>query len=98
MGIGFTDKYSYLHLASGVVAYFFNINFFWWFMIHMLFEIIENTPFGINFINKYLIFWPGGKPKADSLLNNIGDQTFAMIGWITAYFIDWIDKELKLYQ
>jgi hypothetical protein len=45
-----------------------------------------------------LIYWPGGKPKQDNILNSVDDQTFAMIGWLTVYIIDIIDKKLKLYR
>ena len=87
MGNGFIDKYSYLHFATGIISYFFDISFFNWFILHTIFEIIENTDIGIKFINRYLIFWPGGKEKPDSFINNIGDTIFALVGWISAYII-----------
>ena len=55
-------------------------------ILHTLFETVENTQFGMNFINKYITFWPGGKPTADSFINIIGD-TVSACGWLSAYLI-----------
>ena len=38
MCIYFTDKYSLLHFASGVIVYYWNISFISWFIIHALVE------------------------------------------------------------
>jgi hypothetical protein len=88
MGENFFDQYSLLHFSSGVVAYFFNINLVVWIVLHSIFEYVENTETGIHFINNYMPFWPGGKEKADSLLNNVGDTVFAILGWLVAYLLD----------
>lgn len=85
MGKRFMDKYSLLHLSSGIVAYYFNIPLVAWIFIHVLFEIFENTPEGIYFIDHYLTFWPGGKRYADSWENILGDNVFAIIGWFIPY-------------
>ena len=42
----------------------------------------------MNIINKYIVFWPGGKPKSDSIINIIGDTSGAIIGWLSAYCLD----------
>jgi hypothetical protein len=42
----------------------------------------------MKLINEYIVFWPGGKPKEDSLINNIGDSIGAVIGWVSAYYLD----------
>ena len=86
MGIYFTDKYSLLHFANGVIAYYWNISFTLWFILHLLYEYIENTQQGIQIINKINI-WPGGKEQPDTIINNIGDQFYGMFGWIFTYFI-----------
>ncbi|NBO56394.1 MAG: hypothetical protein EBU84_17790 [Actinobacteria bacterium] len=83
MGIYFTDKYSLLHLASGIVAQYWNISFTAWFILHAAFELVENTPAGIRVI-QLIKLWPGGKSCADSLLNSLGDQFYACIGWALA--------------
>ena len=54
----------------------------------MLFEIIENTRYGIKFINDKLFFWPGGKPKSDSFINIVGDNIGAILGWLMANYLD----------
>jgi hypothetical protein len=86
MGIYFTDKYSLLHFTNGIIAYYWNISFTLWFILHLLYEYIENTQQGIKIINKIKL-WPGGKEKPDTIINNIGDQFYGMLGWIFTYFI-----------
>jgi len=68
-----------------------------WFVLHTMFELIENTPQGIYFINHYIYFWLGGNPKADATINTIGDTIFAMLGWIVAYYTTQLANSLKLY-
>ncbi len=86
MGIYFTDKFSLLHFATGIIVYYWNVSFLYWFIIHFLFEYIENTENGMYFINKIKL-WPGGKEKSDYMINRLGDQFYASIGWIIAYFV-----------
>tara|TARA_Y100000287_G_scaffold110531_1_gene88656 strand:- start:250 stop:567 length:318 start_codon:yes stop_codon:yes gene_type:complete len=93
MGCYFFDQYSILHFSVGVVMYFWNISFITAFAIHLIFEIIENTKIGMNFINKYFIHpgyfsWPGGKNYSDSLINSIGDNVFFILGYIISYYAD----------
>lgn len=97
MGYLFIDQFSYLHFVVGAVVFYFNISFFQWFIIHTIFEIVENTQTGIYIINNYLTFWPGGKPKADTLLNRTGDIVFGMLGWLSASIIVDYAKSKKLY-
>jgi hypothetical protein len=89
MGKNFIDKYSLLHLATGIIFRFFNISLLNSFIIHTIFEFVENTKPGMYFINTYLPFWPGGKPSSDSLLNNIGDTLFFILGWIIANLVNY---------
>jgi hypothetical protein len=97
MGVRFFDQYSILHMSSGVVAYFIGIKLPIWIIIHILFEIIENQPFFIKFNNEYLEwFWPGGKEKPDTFINSmIGDNFFAILGWVVAYSLDKYGKKNK---
>jgi hypothetical protein len=89
MGKSLLDKYSLLHFASGIVAYFFGLSFYQWFILHMFFELVENSVRGIDTINKYFAsFWPGGKPSADKSINMVGDQISAVTGWLIGYYID----------
>jgi hypothetical protein len=84
MGIYFTDKFSLLHLASGIVAYYWGISFMAWFITHAVFELIENTQTVMRII-RLIKVWPGGKTHADSGLNSIGDQFYSCMGWIIAH-------------
>jgi hypothetical protein len=86
MGFNFIDQYSLLHFAFGIIAYFFGIKFHIWLIIHLMFELIENSELGIKYINTWFKpIWPGGKDSQDALINSTGDQIFAMCGWLIAY-------------
>lgn len=85
MGIHFTDKFSLLHFAVGIVAQYWNISFLQWFVIHLIYEYLENTKQGMFLINK-ITLWPGGKPSADTMVNRVGDQFYALLGWLFAYY------------
>jgi hypothetical protein len=85
MGILFTDKFSLLHLASGIIAYYWRFSFLVWFVAHAAFELIENTQHGMQVIRLFKM-WPGGKSHADSVLNSVGDHFYACIGWVIAYY------------
>ena len=98
MGLNFLDQYSYLHFASGVIVYFFGISLKNWIILHIIFEILENTEYGIHFINTYLTFWPGGKPHSDSIINMTGDTIFSILGWLSAYFLDTIGNKYGWYS
>jgi hypothetical protein len=88
MGKSFIDQFSYLHIASGIVAYFWGLSFRQWMILHLAFEFIENTPIGVRFIDNYVPLWPGGKRYPDTLVNTVGDNVFAGAGWLSAWYID----------
>ena len=98
MGNQLLDQYSLIHFASGVVAYFWGITAPYWFVAHAGFELAENTKTGMDFINKNLTWWPGGKPRADNLTNILGDNVCAMVGWVCAYQLDEAGKRRGWYQ
>jgi len=54
-------------------------------IIHTIFELVENTDWGRNFITTHLTLWPGGKSHADSLVNTVSDTVFVTIGWFMAH-------------
>ena len=85
MGVQFTDEYSLLHLASGIVVYYWGMSFMTWFVVHAAYELIENTPTGMRFI-RLIELWPGGKTHADSAWNSTGDQFYSCVGWAIAHF------------
>lgn len=84
MGIYFSDKYSLLHFAVGIISKYWNISFWSLIIVHTLFEFMENTKMGMAFINTYIPIWPGGKSHPDSVLNSVGDTVYAGLGWIVA--------------
>ena len=92
MGRSFADRYSLLHFASGVVAQFWGLDGWTWAMVHLVFELTENTRWGMRIINA-LPFWPGGKDFADSPLNMLGDELFALAGHWCANLINGKRKE-----
>jgi hypothetical protein len=98
MGYRYFDQYTYLHFAVGIVVYFWNISLINWLILHTIFEFLENTQIGMNIINKYIVFWPGGKLKSDSIINNIGDTFGAVLGWLSAYYLDKLGNKYKLYD
>lgn len=98
MGNRLLDQYSLLHFASGVIAYFLGLEFKTWSILHIIFEIVENSPMGISFINNYLTFWPGGKPESDAIVNQFGDTIAALLGWACAYWLDLLGKKYNWYN
>lgn len=89
MGKNICDQYSLLHFSAGVCAYFWNISLQKWIIFHILFELIENTQFGMGIINTYFQkWWPGGKPSSDTFINSMSDNVFAILGWLAAYIAD----------
>ena len=92
------DQYTYLHFAVGVVVYFWNISLFNWIILHTIFELLENTQLGIHVINNYVVFWPGGKPKSDTIVNSMGDTLAAILGWLSAYYLDQMGNSCGWYN
>jgi len=83
MGVKLFDKFSFLHAIWGVISYTIGIrNFIIAIILHIIFEILENSSVGI-----YMIRWPGMKPKADNSANIIGDTISFGTGWCIAYLI-----------
>jgi hypothetical protein len=97
MGQRIFDQYTALHFAVGIVVYFWGIGLPLWIGAHVLFEIIENTSAGMHFINTYLTWWPGGKPRADSIQNAVGDTLGGAAGWLFASALDAWGTQRKWY-
>ena len=97
MGVLFLDQYSLLHYATGVVAYFWGIPPVHFFVAHVAFEAGENTQSGMDFINTNLTWWPGGKPRADTITNLVGDNMSALLGYYCAYKLDAEGKRRNWY-
>ena len=88
MGKQFLDQYSLLHFSQGIIAYFLGTPPFTWFVSHATFEFLENSGPGMELINKYLTFWPGGKPEPDAPINILGDNLSAAAGYWFAKCVD----------
>lgn len=90
MGKYFTDNYSLLHLASGITAYYWNVSLKKWIIMHVMFELLENTDYGMKFITAFFPnTWPGGKTHKDTMRNSIGDVIYGIIGWLLAYRVNY---------
>lgn len=99
MGVNFIDQFSLLHFAVGIVVYFWNISLLNWIIIHTIFELTENTEFGMKIINTvFKNIWPGGKNYADKPINIIGDSVFSILGWLFARTVDYQGNKLGLYS
>lgn len=97
MGVQMFDQYTYLHLAVGIITYFWDISLRNCIILHTIFELLENTQICMNIINTYIKFWPGGKPKSDSIINIIGDTSGVIIGWLSAYYLDKLGNKFGWY-
>lgn len=97
MGKYMIDQYSLLHFAVGILAYFWGVSAFTTFILHVLFELAENTQLGMKFINEYFPLWPGGKPYADTYINQASDILMTMIGWYLSFYADKLSVERHLY-
>lgn len=85
MGTHLLDKYSLLHVATGIIARYWNMSFLTWLLLHTVFELLENMDIGRYVINRYIVLWPGGKPAADTAINTVGDFLCAATGWLFAH-------------
>jgi hypothetical protein len=97
MGVYLVDQYTLLHLAVGVIAYFWSVPFVLGLLVHIGFEFVENTGWGVDMINNYitgkgLFRWPGGKYRADTLTNQTGDNLAFAGGWGLAWWLDTIGQ------
>ena len=97
MGKQMFDQYTLLHFAIGIVAYFWDISLFLTTVLHIIFELLENTVQGIKLINKFP-FWPGGKLCADLIPNQIGDTIGTVVGWIVAQVLDELGSRRGWYE
>lgn len=97
MGKIIFDQFTLLHFSMGVIFYFWGMSLPVWIILHILFEYLENTNYGIHFINTYINWWPGGKIYPDSFINMVGDTIGAILGWLCAYLLDKIGSKYEWY-
>ena len=98
MGKYLLDQYTYLHFATGIIAYFWGLPLKTSIIVHTIFEILENTTMGIFIINNYIPVWPGQKLKSDTHINILGDTIGFIMGWISAYYLDKLGTKLNWYS
>ena len=87
MGRNFIDRFSLLHVATGVISYYWGLDEIGFLIGHTAFEVLENTEVGMSVINTFP-YWPGGKTHADSYLNMFGDTLSGWAGWRLAKILD----------
>jgi hypothetical protein len=86
MGKYVIGKYSIYHLCSGIIAYYCGLSFAKWFILHAIYEVLENSRLQKE-LDKIEI-WPGRKPSPDTFMNSIGDQISTMTGWCIGYVVN----------
>ena len=96
MGIHLFDQFTLLHFATGVLAYFWSVPPLTFIIAHTVFEIVENTEIGVNFMNIFYVQLKGGtKLQADTLLNSIiGDTIGGLAGYFGAQWLDDLGNRL----
>lgn len=87
-----------MHFLVGIIAFGWGFDLKKLIIIHTVFEISENTTYGMYIINKFFYIWPGGKKKADTVQNMIGDTIGAILGWVTVYYIDQLGNKNEWYK
>lgn len=81
------DQFSYLHFASGITAYFFGFKLKNWMLLHLAFDIFDNSNWGIQFVQKYVSFLKQPRYGSDPPLNIIVDNIISVLGWVSAYYL-----------
>ena len=76
-----------------MIAYFWNVPLITALLIHIIFEIFENTEQGMSIINNYfvgnsMLTWPGKKTRPDTFTNILGDNVYFVLGWIISKILD----------
>lgn len=97
MGQYIIDQFTLLHFAVGIIAYFWAVPLWLTVILHVAFELVENTPIGMRFINDWFTLWPGGKPYADSVTNSLADTAATAIGWLVSWQADKLSSWKHLY-
>ncbi len=102
MGNQLFDQFSLLHASVGVIAFFWKIPLWLGLFVHALFEWVENTEWGVWFLNEYIIkpgwfTWPGGKYGADAVVNQMGDNIAFVVGWVLAFYINRLGTQRGWY-
>jgi len=87
MGRTLFDRFTFLHMFSGYLAYHVGFSEVQWLLFHTAFEILENSPSGVAFLRQ-VTFWPGGKTHPDAWINVLGDTVGTWVGFRLAQWMD----------
>lgn len=86
MGKAWLDEYTPLHVAAGVIAYYWGVSLLNLTLLHIIFELVENSEKGMQMIRSFPL-WPGGKTHADSWKNQVSDILASVIGWMFSSYL-----------
>ena len=93
------DRYTYLHFAAGIIAYYWGFTFVEWIVFHLFLDIFERTEFGKKVLQFFIRIWPGREQNVlESYYNVLGDSASAALGWGSAYLIDNMLQKAGLYE
>jgi len=86
--------WSGVHFVVGIIAWLVGLQLWTWIALHVTWEIIENSTYGIAFFShvgecaaKMARFKLWGTYGGDSIANTYIDTAFAVVGWAVA---DWM--------
>ena len=93
------DRNTYLHFAAGIIAYYWGFTLIEWIVVHILLDIFQRTEIGKKVTKFFLRIWPeSGDLTPESYLNILGDSTFTILGWCSAYLLDKLLQKAGLYE
>ncbi len=83
----FLDQYSLIHMAVGILFYFWKISFILSSLTQATFMLLNNSEAGNRILGKYAPQYPNAR-KQDSWLNMLGDNMSFNFGWLLASAVD----------
>ena len=93
------DRYTYLHFAAGIIAYYWGFTLIEWISVHIILDIFQRTELGKKVTKFILRIWPESPDlSSESYLNILGDSTFTVLGWCSAYLLDKLLQKVGLYE
>ena len=84
MGDKIIDKWTLVHFIVGMIANILKLPISLFIILHIIFEIWENTKDRMCVINNtlYRVFPLGFKTEPDSIINRISDILAGTAGWL----------------
>lgn len=84
----FLDQYSLIHMAVGILFYFWKISFFLSTLTQATFMLLNNSEEGSKLFSRYAPQYPYTAKKHDSWINMVGDNMSFNFGWLLASAVD----------